>query len=146
MELYKDQDFCRQIIMENYERPNKRVENDNLEGFLKFNNNSESCIDNITIFMKIENNIIKEMFFSGIGCAISTSSSNIMCNLLINKSIETTTEILKNYSKMIRGESYDSSELGDLNVFNNIFNQPNRIKCSSIGTDACNEILRGLNG
>ncbi len=146
MDLYKDQDFCRQVIMDNYERPNKRIEKDDLNNFLKFNNNSDSCIDNITIFMKIENNIIKEMFFSGIGCAISTSSSNIICNLLINKTIDEANEILSNYSKMIKAEEYNQELLGDLNVFNNISNQPNRIKCSTIGTDACKEIIRGING
>lgn len=146
MDLYKDQDFCRQVIMDNYEHPNKRIEKDELDEFLKFNNNSDSCIDNITIFMKIDNNIIKEMFFSGVGCAISTSSSNIICNLLIDKTLDESSNILINYSKMIKGEEYNSSIIGDLNVFNNISKQPNRIKCSSIGSDACKEILRGVNG
>lgn len=144
MGLYNDQDFCRQIIMENYENPKNKIDKDNIEGYLKFNNNSDSCIDNITFFIKLtDNNIIEDILFSGIGCAISTASSNIICNILKNKDVNLALIILNEYSKMIKGEPYNVDVLDDLNVFSNISKQPNRIKCSSIGSDACQKILRG---
>ena len=39
---------------------------------------------------------------------------------------------MDNYFKMIRGEDYDSSKLGDSIVYDNIKNQPNRIKCATL--------------
>ena len=44
----------------------------------------------------------------------------------------TDVDIMDNYFKMIRGEDYDSSKLGDSIVYDNIKNQPNRIKCATL--------------
>ncbi len=144
MESYNDANMNRMIIMDNYEHPNKKVETkpNELE-YLSFNNNSESCIDNLTIFLKIKNNTVEDAVFSGIGCAVSTASTNIFCNLIVNKTIDELKKILLNYKKMISGESYDQELLEDLNVFSNVHKQANRIKCASIGSVAIENILEG---
>ena len=144
MESYNDANINRMIIMDNYEHPNKKVDiAPQDQGYKSFNNNSESCIDNLTVFLKIENGVISDAIFSGIGCAVSTASTNIFCNLIVSKTIEQLNEILLNYKKMISGEEYNSNLLADLNVFSNVHKQANRIKCASIGSDAIINILEG---
>ena len=44
---------------------------------------SETCIDNIDIQAKIENGVIEDIRFDGEACAICTSSTSIMTELLI---------------------------------------------------------------
>ncbi len=144
MESYNDANLNRMIIMDNYEHPNRKVDkNPDSSVYEGFNNNSESCIDNLTTFLKIENGIVIDALFSGIGCAVSTASTNIFCNLIISKSISELKEILINYKKMISGEVYNAHILGDLNVFSNVHKQSNRIKCASIGSDAIANIIEG---
>lgn len=143
MESYKDPNFSRIIIMDHYENPSCKVESKPSNEYLEFNNNSESCIDNITIYLKINNGVIQDACFSGIGCAISTASSDIFCSILKNKTIENAFSIIDNYFKMINNDVYSEQALLDLNVFSNVHKQANRIKCALISCDAIKNILSG---
>ncbi|MBS6798041.1 MAG: chorismate synthase, partial [Coprobacillus sp.] len=82
-----DNMMLRQIIMDHYENPRNRelVEDDS---YKKVNMDSETCIDNIDIQAKIENGVIEDIRFDGEACAICTSSTSIMTELLIGKTID----------------------------------------------------------
>lgn len=138
----KDPMLASNIILEHYDNPTHKIEENNIpEGYITYHNKSNTCIDDITVYLKIENKIIKDALFSGIGCAISTSTTDIFCDLLINKTLDEANILLDNYQKMISNEKYDEDILDELLVFYNIPNQPNRIKCSKMGYFAINEIL-----
>ena len=69
-----DNELKREIILDNYTNPyNKEEVND--ETYLYENSNNASCIDNLNIWVKIENNRIKDIKFTGDACAISTAST-----------------------------------------------------------------------
>lgn len=142
---YKDNaNIQRAIIIDNYENPDKKTKDDfSNEEYKSYNFSSDSCIDNLTIFIKINNNKIIDCLFNGIGCAVSTASANIMCNLLVNKTSEQAFLIIENYEKMLAGEKYDEEIIEELNVFSNIHNQPNRIKCAKISSESVKRILKG---
>ena len=142
---YKDNaNIQRAIIIDNYENPDKKTKDDfSNEEYKSYNFSSDSCIDNLTIFIKINNNKITDCLFNGIGCAVSTASANIMCNLLVNKTSEQVFLIIENYEKMLAGEKYDEEIIEELNVFSNIHNQPNRIKCAKISSESVKRILKG---
>ena len=135
-----DDNVRREIILDNYENPNnKGLVND--DSYLKANQNSESCIDNLDFMMKIEDNTIKDIKFDGEACAISTSATNIMSNALIGKSVDEAKNILNNYKNMIEEKEYDGDVLGELNVYDNISKQPNRINCALLPVKAINKML-----
>ena len=82
-----DPEVKREIIMENYLHPyNKEEVTD--DSYLKVNTNNESCIDNIDLYVLFEEDKIKDIKFNGEACAISTSATSIMIQLLIGKTIE----------------------------------------------------------
>ena len=124
-----DNNLKRSIILENYQNPTNRGLIDNDE-YIKCNMNNESCIDEIDIMAKIENNIIKDIRFDGEACAISTSSTSIMINTLKNKSIEEALNVVDNFEKMINDEEYIEDILEDAIVYEDISKQPNRKKCA----------------
>ena len=95
-----DKEVRREIILDNYQNPTNRGLV-NKEEYLKVNSNNDSCIDNIDIEVKIENNKIEDMRFDGEACAISTSATSIMINTFLGKTIEEAKEIIKNYENMI---------------------------------------------
>ena len=57
-----DNNLKRAIILDNYEHPYNRGLVTN-EDYDNINANNESCIDNFDMDIKIENNIIKDIFF-----------------------------------------------------------------------------------
>lgn len=138
-----NEELKREIIIDNYQNPmNKELIED--DSYLKVNQASESCIDNLDFMMKIEDNIVKDIRFDGEACAISTSATSIMIRLLIGKSVSDVKNILINYKNMIEEEDYDKDLLKELNIYDNISKQPNRIKCALLPMVAINKMLDQL--
>ncbi|MGL4950676.1 MAG: Fe-S cluster assembly sulfur transfer protein SufU [Mycoplasma sp.] len=146
MSLFNDnKELMRQIILSHYDKPNNKVDNgDNLlnDGFVMYHNKSSSCIDDITIYIKYDNDKICDAKFSGIGCAISSASTDILCDLIIDKTEVEFKAILDSYYSLIKNEEIDEDSIGELIAFKEIYKQPGRIKCSLIGADAFIEIMK----
>lgn len=134
-----DKDIKRSIILDNYQNPNnKRVSG---TGYIKINTRNVSCIDNLDIYLKIENDIIKDVSFEGEACVISISSTNILSNLLIGKTKEEGIYLIDNYLKMINEEEYDKEVLKELLVFDDTSKQPSRIKCATLSANGIKKFL-----
>lgn len=138
-----DSNLRREIILENYQNPNNRGLVDD-DSYLKVNTNSESCIDNLDFMMKVEDNIISDIRFDGEACAISTSAASIMIQTLIGKTVEEATNILENYKNMIDEKDFDEKLLDELNVYDEISQQPNRKNCALLPEKAIEEMLGKL--
>ncbi|MDE7075378.1 MAG: iron-sulfur cluster assembly scaffold protein, partial [Malacoplasma sp.] len=125
----EDESKSRQLILDHYEIPDNKIKEDQIKklsnNYQSFNNKSESCIDNLTIYLLIENEMVVDAKFSGIGCAISTASTDIFCSMIKNKNIKFINELIKKYFQMIEGNSFDENELQYLLVFINISKQLN---------------------
>ena len=117
-----DREYKRIILLDHYNNPNNRklVED---KRYRSVHNASESCIDDLTVYMLAEDGVIKDIQFSGIGCTISTASTDIMCDLLKNKTFEEAREILANYNNMVTEKPFDEDMLEDGGV-----------KCPNCGT------------
>ena len=89
-----DNNLKREIILDNYQDPLNRglVEDDS---YIKVNTNSESCIDDLDVMMKIVDGKIEDIRFDGEACAISTSATSIMIRSLLGKSVEEAEKILE---------------------------------------------------
>lgn len=132
-------DIKRSIILDNYQNPNnKRVSGTD---YIKINTRNVSCIDNLDIYLKIENDIIKDVSFEGEACVISISSTNILSNLLIGKTKEEGIYLIDNYLKMINEEEYDKEVLKELLVFGDTSKQPSRIKCATLSANGIKKFL-----
>ena len=137
-----DEHLKRSIMIEHYQNPlNRGLTND--KDYDKVNMNSKTCIDNLTFEYKINNNIIEDAHFDGEACAISTSSASILTEMIKGKSIKEAKEIIKNYKNMINEKEYDKNVLGDANVYDEIYKQPNRKKCALLPYEGLEKILEG---
>lgn len=138
-----DNDLKRAIIVDNYQNPYHRGLVDNKD-YIKVNSNNESCIDNIDIMVNIKDNVIRDIVFDGEACAISTSATSIMIKTFIGKTIEEAKEIINNYEKMINEEVYNKALLTELNVYENIYRQPNRKNCALLPIKALKKVINRL--
>ena len=85
--------------------------------------------------------MIKDIRFDGVACTISTSSTSIMSELMIGKSVEEARHINEEYRKMIDKKEYDEDLLEEAVAFQNVGNQANRIHCATIGWDAIVDLM-----
>ena len=135
-----NEDIKRTIILENYQNPKNRglIEDKSYE---IINTNSESCIDQIALQIKVENNVVKDIRFDGEACAICTSSTSIMINSLIGKDITEALNIIDNFQNMINEKEYDETKLGEAIVYSDIAKQPNRKKCALLTWEGAKEVF-----
>lgn len=92
-----------------------------------------SCGDDISLELKIEDKIIVDAAYSGVGCAISQASTSIMIDLIKDKTVEEALKLVDTFISMIKKEIRDDEELEILEdsiVFKNISNMPARVKCA----------------
>ncbi len=138
-----DANLKRSIILEHYQNPkNKGLIKD--DSYLKINMNNESCIDEVNLMLKIEDGIIKDIRFDGEACAMCISSSSIMVETLLGKTIEEAKNILSNFLKMIDEQDYNAEVLESATVYDDVYKQPNRKKCVLLPWWGIEKIIKGL--
>ena len=135
-----DNELKREIILDNYKNPFNKDGNDEL-GYEKANTNNESCIDNIDLYCKIEDNIIKDIHFDGEACAISTASTSIMLKNLIGKTIQEEMDYINNFDNMIDEKDYNKDMLNEARAFDEIYKQQNRKTCVTLPYTGIKKIL-----
>ena len=126
-----DADIKRSIILDNYQdAKNRGIPTES--GYIKINSNNDSCIDNIDIYVKLNNDVIEDIKFEGEACVIAISSTSILSDLLIGKNISEAEYILENYYSMIEERNYDKELLGEACVYDDIYKQPSRKTCVTL--------------
>ena len=138
-----DSNLKRTIILEHFQNPkNKGLIDD--ESYNKVNVNNESCIDEVNLMVKFDQDKISDIRFDGEACAICTSATSIMIETLIGKTKEEAKIILENYANMIDEKDYDENILEQAIVYNDISKQPNRKKCALLPWWGIEELLKEL--
>ena len=133
-------DMMRQIIMDHYSNPIHKYQPKNAN-YRSYHMHSDNCIDDIDVFLNVEDGKVTDACFDGIGCTISTASTDIMCELFIDKTIEEAEYIIEQYMKMTKEEPFDDEVLDEAIVFVNVSKQAARIRCATIGFNAAIKIL-----
>lgn len=135
-------DLQRQIIMDHYKHPQNRVDTE-VSGYLEKRGLNPSCGDDVTVFLLIEENSIKDIKFKGDGCSICCASASIMTNELIGLTIDEVAAKVDNFKQMITGHDFDENLFEDAICFNSIKDYPARFKCAVISWDTAHLLAKG---
>lgn len=103
-----------------------------------------SCGDDITLEIIMEGDIIKDLAFTGHGCAISQASTSIMIDLFKGKSKEEALKMIDIFLRMIKREDIPEEELDkleDARALQNISNMPARVKCAELAWYTMQKLL-----
>ena len=104
-----------------------------------------SCGDEIKLELQIENGIIKDAAFTGVGCAISQASTDIMIDLMRGKTVEEAQRLTQLFTSMIKREVTDDAALEELDeaiALKNISNMPARVKCAVLAWHTLEDVLK----
>ena len=91
------------------------------------------CGDHYTVYLKLIDDVIKEISFQGSGCAISKASASVMSTLLKEKTREEALMLFEKFHHLVRGENgpdMNLDELGKLAAFSGVSEFPARVKCA----------------
>ena len=102
---------------------------------IKERGHNPSCGDEITLELEVEGGVIKDAAFSGVGCAISQASTDMMIDLMRGKKIDEAKRLAELFIDMIHGDITDDAELEELDeaaALKNISTMPARVKCATL--------------
>ncbi len=106
------------------------------------------CGDQLTVYMQMEGDVVKEISFEGSGCAISKASASMMTQSIKGKSREEAETLFDEFHRMVTGELDEEAEpnhLGRLTIFAGVRQFPARVKCASLSWHTMHAALHGEN-
>lgn len=104
------------------------------------------CGDQLTVFLNIEDDKVKDVSFVGSGCAIFKASASMMTQTVKGKTREEAEVLFDEFHRMVRGEMDEETEdnhLGRLKIFAGVREFPARVKCASLSWHTMNAALHG---
>ena len=103
------------------------------------------CGDHYTVFINLDGDVIKEVTFTGNGCAISKSSASVMTTAVKGKRTEEAEKLFDTFHKLVTGEpaGLSEAELGRLAAFSGVSEFPARVKCAILAWHTMHNALQG---
>jgi nitrogen fixation protein NifU and related proteins len=102
-----------------------------------------SCGDEIHLGVQFgHDGKLREIKFSGHGCAISQASASMMTAKLKGKSREEAAEMARTFKNLVTNEAaVQSKSLGDLQLLQGVRKFPQRVKCAMLAWRALEQAL-----
>ena len=103
------------------------------------------CGDQYTVFLQVDGDTIKDLSFTGSGCAISKASASVMSSTLKGKSKEDASRLFDTFHKLVTGDTsgLDAADLGRLAAFSGVSEFPARVKCATLAWHTLRTALQG---
>jgi nitrogen fixation NifU-like protein len=93
------------------------------------------CGDRITVYVKVEGDVISDVGFQGSGCAISQAAASLMTAAVKGKSTDEAERLFAAFHDMVTGPpdgSADTASLGKLAALAGVKQFPARVKCANL--------------
>ena len=137
------QDLYQEVVLEHGKRPRnfREVEGANrrADGY------NPLCGDQLTVTLRMEGDVIKDVGFVGQGCAISRASASLMTGAVKELSKADAERLFELVHKLVTEgpEGMDLEALGKLAVLSGVNAFPARVKCASLAWHALHAALEG---
>lgn len=125
-------ELYQQVILDHNKKPRnfRKLEgaNQSAEGF------NPLCGDQLTVYLTLENDAVKDISFEGTGCAISKAAASMMTQAVKGKTKQEAEELFGEFHQMVTGEDNEQTtdKLGNLRIFSGVREFPVRVKCATL--------------
>lgn len=133
-----------QLILDHYKSPRNKGELEDAQVEVHMRN--PTCGDEIKLQLRVEDDRIAEVKFTGQGCSISQAAASMMTQILQGREVDDALGIADRFTGMMHGDeaSARDREMGDLRALAGVSKFPVRVKCALLGFDALQEALKKL--
>lgn len=91
------------------------------------------CGDEVTVAIVVEDGVIADVGFQGVGCAISQASASMMTAAIKGKPVDSARELFEKFHSMVASDAEtDLKAMGKLAAFGGVREFPARVKCASL--------------
>jgi nitrogen fixation NifU-like protein len=96
------------------------------------NGDNPLCGDRLTVYVKVQGGVIRDIGFVGKGCAISTASASLMTEALLGKTEREAEALFGKFHDRIAGDGRGAVSLGKLEALAGVREFPARVKCATL--------------
>ncbi|CAG4882462.1 Iron-sulfur cluster assembly scaffold protein IscU [Georgfuchsia toluolica] len=105
------------------------------------------CGDKLTVYLKMDDGVIRDLGFEGEGCAISTAAASLMTEALKGKTEAEAEAMFAAFHALVTGETAPAAAtLGKLEVLGGVREFPSRVKCATLAWHTLSAALRDQSG
>ncbi len=137
------QDLYQEVVLDHGKRPRnfREVEGANHRA----QGHNPLCGDQLTVTVKVEGGVIRDIGFQGQGCAISRASASLMTGAVKDRTREEAERLFEQVHKLVTEgpAGVDTEVLGKLTVLSGVSEFPARVKCASLAWHTLRAALRG---
>jgi nitrogen fixation NifU-like protein len=102
------------------------------------------CGDRLTLYLKLDGDLISDVAFEGAGCAISKASASLMTDAIKGCTVPDARSLFERFHRMVTTPVDQSVEdLGKLSVLAGVREFPVRVKCASLAWHTFKAALDG---
>lgn len=133
-------DLYREVILDHYRSPRNKGRMEDATVVVELKN--PVCGDEIALYLKVDEGIVRDLKFEGRGCSISQASASMMTQAVRGKPVAQALEMIGRFKGLVRGEiGASEADLGDLEALQGVAKFPVRVKCATLSWEA---LQRGL--
>jgi nitrogen fixation NifU-like protein len=104
------------------------------------------CGDELTVYLQVDDGVVRDAAFEGSGCAISTASASLMTEGVKGRRVEDVEKLFDGFHRLVTSdptEPVGEEGLGKLAVFGGVREFPVRVKCATLAWHALRAALHG---
>jgi nitrogen fixation NifU-like protein len=104
------------------------------------------CGDRVTVYVRLEDGVVKDIGFQGNGCAISTASASLMTQVVKGHSVEEVQKLFDAFHELVTSDpqrEVDEDSVGKLAVLAGVREYPVRVKCATLAWHTLRAALAG---
>ena len=137
------QELYQEVILDHNKRPrNFRV----LEGGCMVEGYNPLCGDRLTVYLRVQDDVIADVAFQGSGCAISKASASLMTDAVKGRPVPEALALFDRFHRVVTtpvDEPIDEASVGKLAVLAGVREFPVRVKCASLPWHTLKAALEG---
>lgn len=137
-------ELYQQVILDHNKKPRNfhklEAANRTAEGY------NPLCGDQLTVYMELKDEVVKDVSFEGSGCAISKAAASMMTQSVKGKTKQEAETLFNEFHRMVTGEleiDETPNNLGRLTIFAGVRDFPARVKCASLSWHTMHAALKG---
>jgi len=123
-----------QVILDHYKRPLHKGLSKN--SGVQVHHINPSCGDEVTVKVSVNDGVVAEVTWDGVGCSISQASVSMMSDLVTGLGIKEANVILDEFTALMQSKGTSAGDpeiLDDAVAFAGVSKYPARIKCALLG-------------
>ncbi len=129
-----EQSLYQEIILDHYRHPRNKGLRAPYDAEVHHVN--PTCGDEVTLRVRIADDLIEDVSYDGAGCSISQASESVMTELVIGRRVEEAMATAEEFQSLLQSQGSrepDEDQLEDGVAFAGVAKYPARVKCALLG-------------